>query len=208
MSTLTSRVVAGCARSPAPASISRGGAPGDRVARRRAPHSPSRSSSTTRMSPVRASAGPVDGFVPAIDAAARDVAASTPPLASSSLHRVDPIADVAVDAWSVSGGTTLGVRFAGVETKLFQAGLLPYLVYLYFLGKDEARNTTRVQLRRQVPPPLRLRNHPGRHHRQDKVRRHPRKRRSPTRKQREFTHREQLSIRVWVRGGARGRHSD
>ena len=91
------------------------------------------------MSPVRASAGPVDGFVPAIDAAARDVAASTPPLASSSLHRVDPIADVAVDAWSVSGGTTLGVRFAGVETKLFQAGLLPYLVYLYFLGKDEAR---------------------------------------------------------------------
>ena len=89
--------------------------------------------------PVRASAGPVDGFVPAIDAAARDVAASTPPLATSSLHRVDPIADVAVDAWSVSGGTTLGVRFAGVETKLFQAGLLPYLVYLYFLGKDEAR---------------------------------------------------------------------
>ena len=89
--------------------------------------------------PVRASAGPVDGFIPAIDAAARDVAASNPPLATSSLHRVDPIADVAVDAWSVSGGTTLGVRFAGVETKLFQAGLLPYLVYLYFLGKDEAR---------------------------------------------------------------------
>ena len=95
--------------------------------------------SIRRARPVRASAGPVDGFVPAIDAAARDVAASTPPLATSSLHRVDPIADVAVDAWSVSGGTTLGVRFAGVETKLFQAGLLPYLVYLYFLGKDEAR---------------------------------------------------------------------
>ena len=90
------------------------------------------------MSPVRASAGPVDGFVPAIDAAARDVAASIPPLASSSLSVTHPIADVAVDAWSVSGGTTLGVRFAGVETKLFQAGLLPYLVYLYFLGKDEA----------------------------------------------------------------------
>lgn len=137
MSTLTSRVVAGCARSPGIREISRGGAPG-RVARRRAPHSPSRSSSTTRMSPVRASAGPVDGFVPAIDAAARDVAASIPPLASSSLSVTHPIADVAVDAWSVSGGTTLGVRFAGVETKLFQAGLLPYLVYLYFLGKDEA----------------------------------------------------------------------
>ena len=121
MSTLTSRVVAGCARSPAPATISRGGAPG-RVARRRAPNSPSRSRSMVTR-PVRASAGPVDGFIPAIDAAARDVAASNPPLATSSLHRVDPIADVAVDAWSVSGGTTLGVRFAGVETKLFQAGL-------------------------------------------------------------------------------------
>ena len=94
--------------------------------------------SIRRARPVRASAGPVDGFVPAIDAAARDVAASIPPLASSSLSVTHPIADVAVDAWSVSGGTTLGVRFAGVETKLFQAGLLPYLVYLYFLGKDEA----------------------------------------------------------------------
>ena len=94
--------------------------------------------SIRRARPVRASAGPVDGFVPAIDAAARDVAASTPPLATSSLHRVDPIADVAVDAWSVSGGTTLGVRFAGVETKLFQAGLLPYLVYLYFQPSQPA----------------------------------------------------------------------
>ena len=48
------------------------------------------------------------------------------------------IADVAVDAWSVSGGTTLGARFAGVESKLFQAGLLPYLVYLWFLSRTAA----------------------------------------------------------------------
>jgi hypothetical protein len=44
------------------------------------------------------------------------------------------VADVAVDAWSVSGGTTLGARFAGVESTLFQASLLPYLVYLWFLA--------------------------------------------------------------------------
>lgn len=64
----------------------------------------------------------------------------SPAAASTAATRLsDPIADVAVDAWSVTGGTTLGAKFAGVETKLFQAGLLPYLVYLYFLGKDEAR---------------------------------------------------------------------
>jgi hypothetical protein len=44
-----------------------------------------------------------------------------------------------VDAWSVTGGTTLGARFAGIETKLFQAGLPPYLVYLWFLGAPETR---------------------------------------------------------------------
>ena len=44
------------------------------------------------------------------------------------------VADVAVDAWSVSGGTTLGARFAGVESKLFQASVLPYLVYVWFLA--------------------------------------------------------------------------
>ena len=109
MSTLTSRVVAGCARSPGIREISRGGAPG-RVARRRAPHSPSRSSSTTRMSPVRASAGPVDGFVPAIDAAARDVAASIPPLASSSLSVTHPIADVAVGAYVKYGQMFFGMQ--------------------------------------------------------------------------------------------------
>ena len=81
--------------------------------------------------------------MPAIDAM-RDTAGPTsfisPAAASTAATRLsDPIADVAVDAWSVTGGTTLGAKFAGVETKLFQAGLLPYLVYLYFLGKDEAR---------------------------------------------------------------------
>ena len=44
-----------------------------------------------------------------------------------------------MDAWSVTGGTTLGARFAGIETKLFQAGLPPYLVYLWFLGAPETR---------------------------------------------------------------------
>ena len=76
--------------------------------------------------------------MPAIDVA-RDTAGATSSISPAATRLSDPIADVAVDAWSVTGGTTLGAKFAGVETKLFQAGLLPYLVYLYFLGKDEAR---------------------------------------------------------------------
>jgi hypothetical protein len=32
---------------------------------------------------------------------------------------------------ALSSGTTLGARFAGIESKLFQAGLLPYLAYLW-----------------------------------------------------------------------------
>lgn len=59
---------------------------------------------------------------------------------SASLGTALRVADVSVDAWSVGGGSALalfGERFAGIETKLFQAGLLPYLVYLYFLGKEE-----------------------------------------------------------------------
>ena len=59
---------------------------------------------------------------------------------SASLGPALRVADVSVDAWSVGGGSALalfGERFAGIETKLFQAGLLPYLVYLYFLGKEE-----------------------------------------------------------------------
>jgi hypothetical protein len=59
---------------------------------------------------------------------------------SASLGTALRVADVSVDAWSVGGGSALalfGERFAGIETKLFQAGLLPYLVYLYFLGKKE-----------------------------------------------------------------------
>ena len=60
-------------------------------------------------------------------------------VAPEGLDAASHLADVAVDAWSVSGGTTLGARFAGVESKLFQAGLLPYLVYLWFLGRPAAR---------------------------------------------------------------------
>ena len=59
---------------------------------------------------------------------------------SASLGTALRVADVSVDAWSVGGGSSsalFGERFAGIETKLFQAGLLPYLVYLYFLGKEE-----------------------------------------------------------------------
>ena len=64
-------------------------------------------------------------------AAAGAVAA---PPATVEASQARAVADVAVDAWSVSGGTTLGARFAGVESKLFQASLLPYLVYLWFLA--------------------------------------------------------------------------
>ncbi|KAK3248390.1 hypothetical protein CYMTET_15179 [Cymbomonas tetramitiformis] len=44
---------------------------------------------------------------------------------------------VAVDAWSVTDGTVLGARFAGVESQLFQFSLAPYLAYLWFLGREE-----------------------------------------------------------------------
>jgi hypothetical protein len=64
--------------------------------------------------------------------AAARAATSLPPAVEASQARA--VADVAVDAWSVSGGTTLGARFAGVESKLFQASLLPYLVYLWLLA--------------------------------------------------------------------------
>jgi len=64
--------------------------------------------------------------------AAAIAAAAPPPAVEAS--QVRAVADVAVDAWSVSGGTTLGARFAGVESTLFQASLLPYLVYLWFLA--------------------------------------------------------------------------
>jgi len=151
MSTLKPAVVARCARSPVtstPRSRSDGPASSDRVsrvitaapARRWAPSPGSRS---RRFGTGPRAVAPVDGFVPAIDVA-RDTAGATsfisPAASAATATRLsDPIADVAVDAWSVTGGTTLGAKFAGVETKLFQAGLLPYLVYLYFLGKDEAR---------------------------------------------------------------------
>ena len=53
-----------------------------------------------------------------------------------------------MDAWSVGGGSALalfGAKFAGIETKLFQAGLAPYLAYLYFLGRAET-GTPRASL--------------------------------------------------------------
>jgi hypothetical protein len=68
----------------------------------------------------------------ATNTAAVGATAAPPPAVEAS--QVRAVADVAVDAWSVSGSTTLGVRFAGVESKLFQASLLPYLVYLWFLA--------------------------------------------------------------------------
>ena len=68
----------------------------------------------------------------ATNTAAVGATAAPPPAVEAS--QVRAVADVAVDALSVSGSTTLGVRFAGVESKLFQASLLPYLVYLWFLA--------------------------------------------------------------------------
>ena len=151
MSTLTPPVVARCARS-APRSRSDWPASSSSVSRVTAaaparrwapsPGSPSRRFRTgPRAAPApapSASIAPADGFVPAIDVV-RDTAGATSSISPAATRLSDPIADVAVDAWSVTGGTTLGAKFAGVETKLFQAGLLPYLAYLYFLGKDEAR---------------------------------------------------------------------
>ena len=61
---------------------------------------------------------------------------------------MDLAATYPVDAWSVGGGSALalfGEKFAGVETTLFQLGLVPYLAYLYFLGRRET-GTPRVSL--------------------------------------------------------------
>ena len=143
--------------------------------------------------------------MPAIDVM-RDTAGATSSISPAATRLSDPIADVAVDAWSVTGGTTLGAKFAGVETKLFQAGLLPYLVYLYFLGKDEARTPAASNFGARFLL-LRLR-HPRRHRRKDEVRRYSRQRRRLARHQREPAHREQLSLRLWVRDGPRGRGSE
>ena len=66
--------------------------------------------------------------------AAAGAATALPPANETSQARA--VADVAVDAWTVSGGTTLGARFAGVESKLYQAKppALPRL--LVVLGMD------------------------------------------------------------------------
>lgn len=57
---------------------------------------------------------------------------------STTVTPVNQVIDLAVDAWSVSGGSAASLKIPpGIETKLFQAGLAPYLVYLFFLGKKE-----------------------------------------------------------------------
>jgi hypothetical protein len=54
------------------------------------------------------------------------------------------LAGAGVDAWSVTGGgvalgaTTIRIP-PGIETQLFQAGLAPYLAYLWFLTRPEAK---------------------------------------------------------------------
>ena len=52
----------------------------------------------------------------------------------------------ALEAWSVAGG-----RLAGAEAALFQAGLAPYLAYLYFLGREDAKVRRQAGTRLQMP---------------------------------------------------------
>ncbi|XRB11721.1 hypothetical protein RI054_03g15540 [Pseudoscourfieldia marina] len=55
------------------------------------------------------------------------------------LNSVNSVATVAAtDAWSVTANG-LPTALAGIETKLFQAGLAPYLVYLWFLGQPQTK---------------------------------------------------------------------
>ena len=42
------------------------------------------------------------------------------------------------DAWSVASNG-LPPQLAGVEQQLFQAGLVPYLAYLWLLGQEDTR---------------------------------------------------------------------
>ena len=44
-----------------------------------------------------------------------------------------------------------GGRLAGAEAALFQAGLAPYLTYLYFLGREDAKVRTQAGTRLQMP---------------------------------------------------------
>ena len=59
-------------------------------------------------------------------------------------REVCSLAGAGVDAWSVTGGgvalgaTTIRIP-PGIETQLFQAGLAPYLAYLWFLTRPEAK---------------------------------------------------------------------
>ena len=60
---------------------------------------------------------------------------SLPDAMSASRQYLGDVSAV-TDAWSVfSNG--LPPEMAGIETKLFQASLIPYLVYLWFLSRDE-----------------------------------------------------------------------
>jgi len=59
----------------------------------------------------------------------------------------EPIIDAlaAVDAWSVTSASSPSIGIAlppGIETKLFQIGLLPYLAYLWFLNAARATPPT------------------------------------------------------------------
>ena len=61
---------------------------------------------------------------------------SLPDAMSASGQYLGDVSAVTTDAWSAfSNG--LPPEMAGIETKLFQASLIPYLVYLWFLSRDE-----------------------------------------------------------------------
>ena len=63
---------------------------------------------------------------------------------AAAAREVCSLAGADVDAWSVTGGgvalgaTTIRIP-PGIETQLFQAGLAPYLAYLWFLTRPEAK---------------------------------------------------------------------
>ena len=71
-----------------------------------------------------------DGVVPVRRSSTRDV--------RSSAAAAEVVTQIAADAWSV-GSNGLPAALAGVETKLFQYGLFPYLGYLYFLSRGESK---------------------------------------------------------------------
>ena len=73
----------------------------------------------------------------------RRVDAAAPRPRAAPEHIVDAIA--AVDAWSVTNAASPSSGIAlppGIETKLFQVGLAPYLVYLWFLNASRGTPKT------------------------------------------------------------------